>query len=122
VGKRLCSQSEFTLSCGGAGGQSYPYGVSYNANTCNGVDSWPQPEDASMDTAGGNPGCVREDVYDLSGNLEEWVIEQSGQGVICGGGYLDPASELTCSACSSDSQTQVLDMRGFRCCDDLDLL
>jgi sulfatase modifying factor 1 len=97
-GKRLCTQSEWTFACEGNGGspQPYPYGNGYvrDRTACNfdlhvsGVDVFKskRPGDATsqiLDSllvpSGSMPRCVSPfGVYDMVGNLDEWVVNQSG--------------------------------------------
>lgn len=112
AGKRLCTKEEWLSACGAEG--AYPYGDSYQKGTCNdgGVESDPT----------GKSGCKSaKNVYDLSGNLREWVEG----GSLMGGSYLSSTpEELACSAkavADPLSFSNITDV-GFRCCKDLSTL
>jgi len=74
VGKRLCTEDEWTKACGGEQGWLFPYGATYRPGACNadvtedvGDGKWLQP-------AGALPGCVSPcGAVDMEGNLSEWV-------------------------------------------------
>lgn len=119
VGKRLCSAAESAVTCASTG-HSFPYGNSYDANLCNGIDH-----------AGGAPvpvgslwGCqspvsAYRGVYDLSGNAAEWVSDCStstDQCQIVGGSAQRGASDLSCSAKQSVLRMNHQADVGFRCC------
>jgi len=109
VGKRLCTLSEWQRTCGGATLESYPYGSSYEPATCAGADLSGQ-----WVPSGSQDQCGRDGVYDLSGNFEEWTEDRS----VCGGGYNDSETNLTCQSCPTQSATQETSDRSFRCCAD----
>src|SRR5690606_23731235 len=87
AGKRLCTEEEWVSACigepatdannngnftdGEVTGRMYPYGAFYEKGACR------ESEDKYKGEAGptgGNPGCrTPEGVYDLAGNLYEWV-------------------------------------------------
>jgi len=85
-GKRLCNASEWSLACGGPNNTAYCYGEEYVAGTCNSIDAYCDsvyngcfydcdycyPFHAAP--TGSFPVCVSFwGVYDLCGNLWEWV-------------------------------------------------
>jgi formylglycine-generating enzyme required for sulfatase activity len=91
-GKRLCSEDEWVRACQGPSGRRYPYGDRYDEHACNHdkparvprwstLGAWPsepaRAEVARLDQSepsGARPGCVSaEGVYDLTGNVAEWV-------------------------------------------------
>jgi formylglycine-generating enzyme len=99
AGKRLCSMHEWRRVCGGKLGLHYPYGKKLDRAKCNigkphllaqrfGSDArlWKYDEnfnDPELDTlegylgkSGEYEGCRSEDdVFDLAGNLHEWVSD-----------------------------------------------
>lgn len=108
-GKRICTQSEWTMACEGPGAQPYPYSKGYvrDRNACN-FDN-PVPKgldvlkvrsrsseggrtlDGMLKPAGSMAMCVSPyGVHDQVGNLDEWVVNESGVGHISGlmGGHV----------------------------------
>lgn len=107
AGKALCTSSQWMRACAGSASAAYPYGASYQTTACNGQDlGIGEPVGSGTESA-----CVREAVYDLSGNVEEW----SDSGTVCGGSYASDANHLTCSSCVPPTATTAA-TRGFRCC------
>ncbi|RMH40294.1 MAG: hypothetical protein D6689_14200 [Deltaproteobacteria bacterium] len=136
AGMRLCEVTrdgsgnvvtdEWGRFCEGAADRVYPYGNTYEPNTCNGSDYDPIPggnnEDIPVAT-GTMTDCVSADgSFDQSGNVKEWVTDPrlvSGVTVhtLRGGAYDNPSGGLTC-----DFDFTVADASfrfpnvGFRCC------
>lgn len=78
VGKRLCSSVEWERACRGREGARFSYGRQRDSQRCNtpiegsGPGTLPAPVAAS----GAFSGCrSAEGVYDLNGNLSEWVSD-----------------------------------------------
>jgi sulfatase-modifying factor enzyme 1/putative metal-binding protein len=124
-GKRLCHIAELQEACVGATNRTFPYGNTYVAANCNGIDA---PGSAAAPT-GSFPSCVSSDgVYDLSGNVSEWSDNKSGSTTgspkydimdLQGGSYLTPFNGLTCTFDFDVISTNaVLPSLGFRCCKD----
>ena len=163
AGKRLCSMKEWHRACQGKRGSLYPYGNHWKAGKCNsdrphllslrfGADArrW-RYEDFNDPTLDQEPGFLEKtgafnqcggdhDVYDLVGNLHEWVSDtvddalieamdaeevtrnhqpsRTGNGVFLGGFFsthqeLGPGCKFTTVAhepAYHDYST------GFRCC------
>lgn len=104
-GKRLCTAQEWQWSCSGLEGYTYPYGWNYDKKLCNskGIGKW--------DPAGSNTHCVSKfGVYDLSGNIFEWVVEKDGSPVVMGGPY------SKCNVASPGAGGEAKPQIGFRCC------
>ena len=141
AGKRLCSRNEWLRACQGPTGTTYPYGNTYDAGACNvtrgehplyslfGDDVNWSPEqmndprinqqDDTVDPGGANPDCVSaEGVFDLHGNLHEWIAEPSGE--FRGGFYTDAAiNGAGCLYRTTAHTTTYHDYStGFRCCAD----
>ena len=91
-GKRLCSEDEWVRACQGPHGRRFPYGDTHRASACNDDRAWIPvswqslarwPDDAAVaeagrlfqaDASGARADCVSEEgVYDLTGNVAEWV-------------------------------------------------
>lgn len=139
AGKRLCSRDEWERACRGQEGRLYPYGDAYDPDACNeGREEHPVIElfgaDADWSTAqmndprlnqlpdslapaGSFSDCATpEGVYDLHGNLHEWVDDPDG--TFKGGFYVDATINgagctYTTTAHSSDYHDY---STGFRCC------
>lgn len=141
AGKRLCGLDEWMRACRGPDGWTYPYGNTYDPARCNTTrDQHPivslfgasadwsfaqmndprinqQPD--TVDPAGANPDCVSaEGVYDLHGNLHEWIADPAG--VFKGGFYVDAA--LNGPGCTYQTTAHGFGYHdystGFRCCAD----
>ena len=85
-GARLCTDPEMTAACAGAVSNTYPYGMSYQPNTCNGLDfdgiAGGSNDDVLIPTgAAATSACttVTGGVQDLSGNAAEWTSTRHGQ-------------------------------------------
>lgn len=78
VGKRLCSSLEWGRACRGPRGRKYAYGHQRDPTACNTPiqGSGPGNGKAPVAESGAFPRCVTpEGVYDLGGNLSEWVSD-----------------------------------------------
>jgi sulfatase modifying factor 1 len=96
IGKRLCTESEWTMACEGPEMYPFPYGYVRDTNKCNGDREWDHPDMvkvAKRDPAelarlwqgtpnGAQPECVSPyGVHDLPGNTDDVVqSETSGPG------------------------------------------
>jgi protein-disulfide isomerase/uncharacterized membrane protein/peroxiredoxin len=132
AGKRLCTEEEWVSACAGkpavdenkngfyadddVEGRMYPYGLFYEAGICrDGEDEYKgQPT-----KTGSLTGCRTPDgIYDLAGNLGEWVEQESARATLAGGDWRGGER----SACNRRSNTfgagQRNNSTGFRCCAD----
>jgi sulfatase modifying factor 1 len=169
AGKRLCKLTEWYRSCTGARGWTYPYGKTEQPNVCNtkkvhllthffGGDPHGWAYDAHFNSplldqqpgflaeTGAYVGCASEEgVYDLVGNLHEWVSnaidrELADQVPFIGnvhnklgklpengifmGGFFSTGSEHGegCTYLTIGHEPKYHDYStGFRCCRDADL-
>lgn len=117
-GKRLCSEAEWELACGGDQGRVYPYGEGYQASQCN-------TQSLTIQLSGGNPDCRSPfGVYDLSGNVYEWTSSKwsakYGDKVVKGGNWNAGAENSSCSARFGQPPASISKAIGFRCCLTLD--
>jgi Putative metal-binding motif len=131
----LCTNDQWYMACSGgalpSGGDDFPYGITYDATTCNGVDYgianggvYPRP-------TGELNMCMRtfdgSGVFDMSGNLKEWVLNGS-EFELMGGSYNNLSENGTAPAlqCNGVSPIEAgaeihLPSIGFRCCYNGDL-
>lgn len=138
--KRLCTLGEWQRACRGEQGRKFPYGERYEAGACNvGREAHPAHVlygDASIHhldprlnlvegregpllrRTGATPRCRSEwagdAVYDLVGNLDEWVAEPGG---MFAGGFYARATSEGCDARISQHPPEYYDYSvGVRCC------
>lgn len=141
AGKRLCTSQEWLRACRGSHQTQYPYGNTYSPSACNesrtvhpvlevfgNTADWSksQMNDArlnqlanGLDSAGAHPACMSTaGVFDLHGNLHEWVSDASG--LFRGGFYVDAEiNGLGCSYRTTAHGRSYHDYStGFRCCAD----
>lgn len=112
-GHRLCSFDEWKLACRGAEGRKVPYGKTPKAEMCNtaSIAGFPQETGASASYR----NCVTpEGVYDLVGNVGEWVAE----GFAVGGDSTTDMRQATCTAKGRPPKGYQGADLGFRCCMD----
>ncbi|MCA9666021.1 MAG: SUMF1/EgtB/PvdO family nonheme iron enzyme [Myxococcales bacterium] len=122
AGMRLCTAAEWLVACQSAAATLYPYGASYNASSCNGLEN---NNGAPLPT-GNKAACESgsEGLFDMSGNLREWTSTKTGQTstgkdiyLVRGGAYNTPAPGLTCPFNLTQAVDEVvLPANGFRCC------
>jgi len=116
AGKHLCTEAEWQAACQGPSGYIYPYGDTYQSQTCNGLDKGLGAIVATGSVAtceGGYPG-----VYDMSGNAYERTIGPvAGTPRIKGGSYRSAfgAGLLKCTS-GFDFGATGDPAVGFRCC------
>ena len=140
AGKRLCSLDEWRTACRGEKDTLFPYGADYVDGTCN-VNREAHPaailhNHSSLghldprlnyatsngvplaETTGARPGCAShwgdDAIYDMVGNLDEWVDE--GNGAFAGGFY-SRGTKSGCGALVDNHPQSYLDYStGVRCC------
>jgi formylglycine-generating enzyme required for sulfatase activity len=150
IGKRLCGKiggganefsdfddpgrSQWFAACRSSAGNTYPYGNTYEDQTCNGygrIDTGCGHGSCTSVDVGSLPGCQSstpgyEGVYDLSGNAWEWedsCTASTGKEDFCrlrGGSKAQSDLGLTCAMNFGDGYVResVSDKVGFRCCTD----
>ena len=142
-GKRLCSSDEWLSACQGTQDFLYPYGDIHVPGACN--DSYPgthpvvdffgtadgvwdaehmndpgiNQQPGTVEPAGAHSACRSSwDVFDLHGNLHEWVADP--EGVFRGGFYADAV--LNGAGCTYATTAHAVSYHdystGFRCCSD----
>jgi hypothetical protein len=92
IGKRLCTESEWTMACEGPKYKPFPYGYVRDTNICHGDVMWDSPDMkkvAARDPSelarlwkgvrsGSQPQCASEyGVYDMPGNADEVVSSET---------------------------------------------
>ncbi len=143
AGKRLCTEPEWARACKGPSPTEWPYGPTRAEGRCNddGVNPVPrvfgggdvfhdrQMNDPRLNTlprslarAGSRARCRgRYGVYDMVGNLHEWVdAQRNGRGVFRGGYYADVLiNGRGCDYATRAHSPSYHDYStGFRCCAD----
>ncbi len=141
AGKRLCTSTEWLSACQGESNWTYPYGPTREPGRCNDDRSLhvaieffgpndPNPFSKinnaclsqlanSLDLSGENEGCqTPEGVYDLMGNLHEWIDDDAG--TFRGGFYSDTV--INGNGCLYRTTAHDVShwdySTGFRCCAD----
>ena len=109
--KRLCSFHEWKRACGGNEGLAFPYGAAFDPSVC-----WSGVEGPGA--AGGRFRCVSPwGVFDMSGNVGEWVGPTRSEAVVYGGDWsLTQGAFLGCGSDSPLPATKKGPRVGFRCC------
>jgi sulfatase modifying factor 1 len=141
AGKRLCSDTEWTLACEGQDRQPYPYGDGYarDDQACNidkpyivpDEEKFADPRTASEEAArldqrepsGVRNSCVSPyGVHDMVGNVDEWVVNVSQQGKPfqsgLKGGYWGPVRTRCRPMTTAHEERFRYYQIGFRCCDE----
>jgi formylglycine-generating enzyme required for sulfatase activity len=124
AGKRLCTRAEWEGVCTNGGKTKFPYGAALDSTACN-THQTGTLETVPVTT---KPRCVTVDpkVYDLSGNVEEWIDDcgatpsapDQQKCLVVGGNWGDTGSdELECHMGNyPDVRSLPYVRRGFRCC------
>ena len=137
-GKRLCGDSEWTLACEGQERLPYPYGYFRNKEACNidkaiiapdeGLLSGLQTRDKEIarlwqgEASGAREACISPyGVHDLTGNVDEWVVNESGNPYKSAlkGGYWGPVRTRCRPMTDGHHELFQYYQIGFRCCGDV---
>jgi len=137
LGKRLCTDSEWTLACEGNERLPYPYGRKRDAKACNIDKNLPEVDQKAVadpkrsaaevarlyqaEPSGSRPGCFSPfGVFDMTGNVDEWVVNESGKPFKSGskGGYWGPVRARCRPMTTAHGETFPFYQTGFRCCAD----
>ncbi|MBX3224063.1 MAG: SUMF1/EgtB/PvdO family nonheme iron enzyme [Labilithrix sp.] len=140
IGKRLCGDSEWTVACEGQERLPYPYGYDRNSEACNIDKPHPDVNEKALGSAdpkvrdaeakrlwqgepsGSRSSCVSPyGVFDMTGNVDEWVVNESGQPYKSGlkGGYWGPVRDRCRPMTTIHSEGFSFYQIGFRCCSDV---
>ena len=104
AGKRLCSADEWRFACGGLEEYAYPYGWTFEKEFCNSGGQRIEP-------SAGRHRCVSKfGLYDMTGNVFEWVAGAGGDPALMGG----PMSK--CQSVSPGAGGDAKPNTGARCC------
>ena len=104
-GKRLCTVEEWQWSCSGLEGYTYPYGYRLEKTHCNREGA------QRVEASGARLRCVGKfGVYDMVGNIFEWVTDSKGKPMLMGGPY--SKCQTVSPGLSGAAKPQI----GFRCC------
>lgn len=122
---RLCGHEEWLTACRGPEGLAFPYGTEFDREACN-VGSSETPaagRDRGTSVVGSIPSCEGglPGVFDMAGNVNEWVNDCTG--TYCkfrGGSWLsnEPTERFAgCTGVCSGNQKSLRSAQvGFRCC------
>jgi serine/threonine protein kinase len=114
AGKRLCVGNQWIDACRGGERftELYPYGNAADADACN-------TGSAAVAPSGSKPKCKNAiGVYDMSGNLAEWVDgENADSASVMGGSYASAVGLAMCDQRETLKKSAKADPHhGFRCC------
>jgi hypothetical protein len=143
AGKRLCTETEWITACRGEANRKFPYGDRFDGARCNVYRpihpawvlhgaSWYGHRDPRLNLvqeADGSPlltltgsmsGCAAawgaDRVYDLVGNLDEWIEDENGAFL---GGFYARSTREGCEARVGSHAPAYYDYStGSRCCKD----
>ena len=143
--KRLCTEDEWISACEGEQARTYPYGRDHVDGRCTDDEPWRHVEEATLakwpapaahahakslyqaTPSGWKHKCVSEEgVYDLTGNVEEWVVRTREHANawpnILMGCYWSGCYGGSKPTCRSTNDVHGPEFRfyetGFRCCRD----
>ncbi len=110
AGKRLCTLDEWVSACLGVQQRKFSYGPQATAGRCNlGA--------AGAALTGEYSQCKNDaEVYDLIGNVMEWVADSRGATAIAVGGSYSATLETDCFSRSFLTPETRQPQIGFRCC------
>lgn len=140
IGKRLCTEDEWTFACEGEDALPYPNGYIRDSQKCNIDKPWklyhgsellPRGTDkcgAELErlwqghVSGSDPQCVSPfGVHDMIGNVDEWTTatRPGKYPSILKGGYWGPVRTRCRPSTRNHSPNHTFYQQGFRCCSDI---
>jgi hypothetical protein len=144
-GKRICTESEWTMACEGPSYKPYPYGYHRDPKICNGDQAYGFPDlkkAFSKDSAiagpelerlykgvasGSQPGCVSDyGVYDMPGNADELASSETFSdrstfdSVTTGGPWLEGVRNQCRPKIYTHNEGFAYYYLSFRCCAEAD--
>ena len=128
AGYRLCTAEEWHYACAGVegvvGGRPFPYGDTDEPGACNSLNEETPSPSPRLVPSGTHDRCVSpEGVYDLSGNVVEWLGTSDATGTLRelrGGSYGSFSRESRCFRTPPmyNPPETLVPGRGVRCCTD----
>jgi hypothetical protein len=139
IGKRLCSEDEWTFACEGEEAMPYPNGYVRDHDACLNDRPWMQFDDSAYNPRNGEKAKAELDrlwqglpsgarplckssfgVYDMTGNVDEWTRSATAQErqSTLKGGYWGPVRTRCRPATKAHDEQHVFYQQGFRCCSD----
>ena len=122
AGKRLCGSAEWQAACRGPSAAAFPYGSAFVPGNCNDRNGSACPRDGTgVLPTGSMPACEggAPGLFDMSGNVWEWLSDDSSGRCGLIGGSVDCCRDATCLGCANlswqDCGLQWPGL-GFRCC------
>jgi hypothetical protein len=135
VGKRLCTEREWTLACEGEESWPYLYGYRRDSSICHFDHQTRRPDRGRL----ANPATAADEyarlyeavpsgtysrctspfgLQDLTGNVDEWTVNESGRPFQSAlkGGWWGPIRARCRPATYSHNETFIYYQIGFRCC------
>jgi formylglycine-generating enzyme len=122
------TKNQWMNACASGGADTWPYGSTYESQACNTSDHQPAPCGGPAVTSSylgcQAPAGPYDQVFDLSGNVSEWVdASQEGDAwpnlicVIMGGSYVHYWGDVSCAGATLQWPCDSLNPEfGFRCC------
>lgn len=135
IGKRICTEEEWTFACEGEEGLPYPYGYERNTNTCNIDHRWIEPDTSALQNSklrgdelkrlwqgvpsGSMETCVSPyGVHDMTGNIDELTtsVRKTGFRSVLKGGYWSTVRNRCRPATRIHDENFAFYQEGLRCC------
>ena len=139
VGKRMCTEDEWTFACEGEEATPFPYGYERNSKECNLDNRWRQYSSKALadrgslrcsrelkrlwqgKRSGSAPQCASSfGVEDMNGSVDEWTesTRESQYPSILKGGYWGPVRTRCRPTTRTHGPGHTFYQQGFRCCKD----
>jgi len=140
VGKRMCTEDEWTFACEGEEATPFPYGYERKSSECNLDNPWRRYSSKAL-SARGSQKCSQElerlwqgkrsgsspqcssifGVEDMNGSIDEWTVRTRGGQYpsILKGGYWGPVRTRCRPSTRNHGPGHTFYQQGFRCCADV---
>jgi hypothetical protein len=109
MGKRLCTRQEWETVCRGGTHTMYPYGDIYDREKC-------RTEEKNAGKSGSVKKCASKGVFDMVGNVWEWVDDKQGDYPYMMGGSFHDGKDAHCGLSIPGTIAARNEDTGFRCC------